>query len=130
MIILTIKSDQETAHVGLYNDRQQLSTHEWQAGRQLAESLHNVIVKVLEDAGQTLASLEGIVGFKGPGSFTGLRIGLTTANTLAYALNIPASDGAGPDWEIQGIEKLLSGERVAQILPEYGAPVHITLPKK
>jgi tRNA threonylcarbamoyladenosine biosynthesis protein TsaB len=33
--------------------------------------------------------IEGVVCFKGPGSFTGLRIGLTVGNALAYAQNIP-----------------------------------------
>ncbi|MCW1908423.1 MAG: tRNA (adenosine(37)-N6)-threonylcarbamoyltransferase complex dimerization subunit type 1 TsaB [Candidatus Saccharibacteria bacterium] len=130
MIILTIKSDQETAHVGLFDDERLLSSHDWQAGRQLAETLHSVILDQLSSAKLQLESIQGIVGFLGPGSFTGLRIGLTTVNTLAYALDIPAIGAAGPDWEVQGIRKLLAGEHVTQILPEYGAPVHITLPKK
>jgi tRNA threonylcarbamoyladenosine biosynthesis protein TsaB len=55
-------------------------------------------VKVLEDAnallagaGVELSELEGLVAGTGPGSYTGLRMGLITARTLAFSLGIPAA---------------------------------------
>ncbi|KAA1036564.1 tRNA (adenosine(37)-N6)-threonylcarbamoyltransferase complex dimerization subunit type 1 TsaB [Macrococcus equipercicus] len=44
---------------------------------------------VMNYAGLEMKDLEGIVVSKGPGSYTGLRIGVTAAKTLAYTLNIP-----------------------------------------
>ena len=45
--------------------------------------------EVLEDANLKLENIDQIIVVNGPGSFTGVRIGVTIAKTLAYSLNIP-----------------------------------------
>lgn len=47
------------------------------------------IESLLEYTKLEMKDIEGIVVAKGPGSYTGLRIGVTAAKTLAYTLNIP-----------------------------------------
>jgi len=47
------------------------------------------VEEALERAGATLDDLTALVVGTGPGSFTGLRVGLATAKTLAYALGLP-----------------------------------------
>lgn len=47
------------------------------------------IRETLEKNKIKLTDLTGILVSRGPGSFTGIRIGVTTANTLAWSLNIP-----------------------------------------
>jgi tRNA threonylcarbamoyladenosine biosynthesis protein TsaB len=47
--------------------------------------------RLLAEAGLERDSLEGVVVGTGPGSYTGLRIGLMTARTLAFALDIPVA---------------------------------------
>jgi tRNA threonylcarbamoyladenosine biosynthesis protein TsaB len=54
-----------------------------------AENLHLFIQHVLLEAGITSKELNAISVSTGPGSYTGLRIGYSTAKGLAYALNIP-----------------------------------------
>ena len=54
-----------------------------------SERLMGAIDRLLTDAGWTVRDLEGLAVSVGPGSFTGLRIGLSTVKGLALALAIP-----------------------------------------
>jgi len=54
-----------------------------------AEKLHSFIVEVTQEAGITLKELDAIAISKGPGSYTGLRIGVSAAKGLCYALEKP-----------------------------------------
>lgn len=130
MIILTIRTDKPEAEVGLYNDSTKLGYETWEAHRQLADTLHQKIEDLLKSQKKDWPDIEGIVAYHGPGSFTGLRIGLTVANTLSYALKVPAVGQTGDNWITQGIDRLVSGESDQLVMPEYGAPVHITPQKK
>ena len=47
------------------------------------------LIKLMDDCQKTVHDLSDIVVVNGPGSFTGERIGVTIAKTLAYTLNIP-----------------------------------------
>lgn len=54
-----------------------------------AERLHLFIEDVINEANITSQDLDAIAVSKGPGSYTGLRIGVSTAKGLCYALDIP-----------------------------------------
>jgi tRNA threonylcarbamoyladenosine biosynthesis protein TsaB len=97
---------------------------------QLAETLNNQIREILNKLSISLNDLQGIAIYKGPGSFTGLRIGMSVANALAYAQNIPIVARTGEPWLEKSISDLLSGQNDKIALPKYGAPVRITKPKK
>jgi tRNA threonylcarbamoyladenosine biosynthesis protein TsaB len=81
-------------------------------------------------AQETFREVTGIIIFRGPGSFTGLRIGISTANALAYANNIPIVGATGENWRESGLKKLRKKQNDAIVLPEYGAEPHATIPKK
>ena len=85
---------------------------------------------ILTKNGKVWTDVSGIVGFKGPGSFTGLRIGLTVLNTFADSESIPIVGTIGEDWQIVGLQRLSSGENDKLVMPEYGAEAHITTPRK
>lgn len=129
MIILTIRTDKPEAELGLYKDNKQLAYEKWQAHRQLAETLHIKLRQLLALQGLTLQQIQGIMVYEGPGSFTGLRIGLSVANALAYSLNIPIV-AESDDWIDAGIKRLLAGKSDKVALPEYGQPANITSPRK
>lgn len=130
MLILIIRTDQPEAELALYDGQTQLANHRWQAHRQLAATIHQEIKNLLERQHKQLSDLQGVVCFQGPGSFTGLRIGHSVGNALAYGLNIPIVAVGGDDWRKNGIARLQKGESDPQALPEYGAAANITPPKK
>ena len=59
----------------------------WNLGRGLASQLHQYLLEIL--APQTWQDIEFIAVAKGPGGFTGTRVGVVTARTIAQQLNIP-----------------------------------------
>ncbi|HSX27776.1 MAG TPA: tRNA (adenosine(37)-N6)-threonylcarbamoyltransferase complex dimerization subunit type 1 TsaB [Patescibacteria group bacterium] len=130
MLILTIRTDKPEAEIGLFDDAQEIKYEKWEAHRKLAETIHQKIKDILDSAGKDWADIEGVVVFKGPGSFTGLRIGLAVGNALASSLNTPIIGTTGHDWVQKGIRILLTKPSRAVVIPEYGGAVHTTLPKK
>lgn len=130
MLILTIRTDKPEAEIGLYEDGTQLAYVIWQADRKLAETLHQRLRTLLEEHSYSFAGVGGVVVFKGPGSFTGLRIGISVANALADGFTIPIVGTMDKNWIPHGLQLLEKGDNQRIVLPEYGSPPHITVPKK
>lgn len=130
MLILTIRTDKPEAEIGLFDDTRQLAYDTWPAHRALAETLHARIEGLMQSQGRTIHDIGGVAAFQGPGSFTGLRIGLTVANTLAYALNVPVVAAQTDDWIHDSVDRLQAGDNDVAAMPHYGAEANITQPKK
>lgn len=129
-LILSIRTDKPEAEVGLFDGQKQLDYEVWHADRALSTTILGKIEHLLERNKKSFNDLEGVVGFEGPGSFTGLRIGLTVANTLAYGLRIPVIASDSEAWVQDGIKRLDKGENDKVALPEYGREARITTPRK
>jgi tRNA threonylcarbamoyladenosine biosynthesis protein TsaB len=130
VLILTLRTDNPEAEIGLYKDDQRLSHYTWPAHRQLAETVHLKIKEQLAQSKYDLHDITGIIFYKGPGSFTGLRIGASVANALAASLPANIVGETDDSWQDKGVARLINDENEKQVMPEYGAPVHITLPKR
>lgn len=130
MIILCLKTDQPEAYLGIYKDNQLLKDITWQAHRELSNTIYAKLDELLGAQKLSLDEIDGIVCFKGPGSFTGLRIGLSAANALAYAKNAAVVSVEGDQWINKGLKMLLNGQNHKLALPHYGAEAHITIQKK
>lgn len=104
--------------------------NEWQADRTLAKGLLKYLATQLAGQGKDFGGVTGIGVFQGPGSFTGLRIGLTVLNTIADAQVIPIIGVTGDDWQEQALNRLRAGENDQMVLPFYGSEAHITTPRK
>ncbi len=156
MIILGLRTDKPEAELYLYDGQKKLAGKKWQAHRELAETIHKQVDKILNPGTKnsklhnpitdysaqvlvrgkqvnykySLSDIKGIVCFKGPGSFTGLRIGLSVANALAYANKIPIVAQCGNDWLEKGIVNLQAGKNDKAALPHYDRPAATTLPRK
>lgn len=130
MNILGLRTDKPQAELCLYRDGQKLGQIKWQAHTELSKTIHKRIAKILDKSSINLQQLDGIVCFEGPGSFTGLRIGLSVANALAYANQIPVVARRGEDWLDQGIKDLIAGKNDKIAVPFYDRPAAITPPRK
>ncbi len=128
-MILLIKTDSPVAELYLYSAQKMIDSLTWQADRNLAIELLPAIQKFLSDSKVKESELTGIAIFTGAGSFTGLRIGTTVANTLAYSLNIPVIESEGEGWIQQGIKKIESAQTGQYVVPKYSSPPNITTPK-
>lgn len=129
-MILAIDTSTPECKMFLIRNDSVFTDKNWLAERRLALELLEQLETFLAENESTFKDIKGLVIFRGPGSFTGLRIGITVFNTLAEGLNIPIVGELGDDWLKQGIGRLSEGKVDTIVLPEYGMPPHITQPKK
>jgi tRNA threonylcarbamoyladenosine biosynthesis protein TsaB len=127
---LTIRTDKPEAEVGVYDGATQRSYYKWEANRKLAKELLATIRDELQKNSADWKDVAGVVVYQGPGSFTGLRIGVTVADSIAYGNNIPIVGAQGDDWIATGTARLLAGETDKLVLPHYGAEANITISTK
>lgn len=80
---------------------------------------------------ESLDSLRGIIVIKGPGSFTGTRIGVATANALAFTLGIPILGVKKEDLDLRKLIKKYYKKVKSKnpVLPIYSKPPNITIKK-
>jgi tRNA threonylcarbamoyladenosine biosynthesis protein TsaB len=89
-LILNLETATKTCSVALSKDGGLLAFKELTSENYShAEKLNGFIEDVLAEAGYQLAEVEAVAISAGPGSYTGLRIGTSTAKGLCYGLNIP-----------------------------------------
>lgn len=130
-MILLLQTDTGTCRLGIHDPATGI-THQyaWQADRQLARGLLAFIHTSLARHQADWPDVTGIGVLRGPGSFTGLRIGVATANALAYSLDVPVVGTCGDDWQAESIARLTSHQNDGVVVPVYGRPARITAPRK
>lgn len=88
--ILNIETATKNCSVSIAKDGSTMICNEIsEEGYSHAERLHLFIEKCLQDVGITYQDLSAVAVSQGPGSYTGLRIGVSAAKGLCYALSIP-----------------------------------------
>ncbi len=88
--ILNLETATKNCSVAIAKNGQVLAFRDMaELGYSHAEKLHVFIEEVLNEAGLQFKDLDAIAVGQGPGSYTGLRIGVSAAKGLAFALGIP-----------------------------------------
>jgi tRNA threonylcarbamoyladenosine biosynthesis protein TsaB len=89
-LILNLETATKTCSVVLSMDEEVIAIQEITTEKfSHAEKLNLFIEKVLTDAGKSFKDLDAVAVSAGPGSYTGLRIGASTAKGICFALDIP-----------------------------------------
>ena len=128
-MILLLDTSTPVCHVYFF-DGEDTAHVSWDAGRQLSLGLLSYLEEQLLARDIAWSDISGIVVFRGPGSFTGLRIGATVINALVSVTGTPSVGVMGDDWRAEGIARIQAGESDGVILPEYGSDANITTPRK
>src|SRR3954452_12881689 len=89
MTILAIDTSNYVLGVALLEDNQVLGEYMTNLKKNHSVRIMPAIQTLMKDCERVPADLTKIVVAKGPGSYTGVRIGVTIAKTLAWTLNIP-----------------------------------------
>lgn len=113
----------------IFKDGQKTKTKKFKAARRQAEKLLPAVDKLLESQNKKLKDLTRIQVVVTGGSFTSLRIGVVTANALAYALKIPveAVTSSGEVLKNQD-SKVFADYNI--VLPQYDREPNIGVKKK
>ncbi|MFO7814710.1 MAG: tRNA (adenosine(37)-N6)-threonylcarbamoyltransferase complex dimerization subunit type 1 TsaB [Halanaerobiales bacterium] len=89
MIVLGIDTSSEICSVGLSSAEDFLGEINIKLKRRHSERLLPIIKNLLSESGYKIQEIEGLAVTDGPGSFTGLRIGLSTVQAFKKALGVP-----------------------------------------
>lgn len=116
--------------ITLVNEAGEREDVTWQADRNLARDMLAYLRDLLSERMMSFADIAAIGVFRGPGSYTGLRIGLTVLNTFATDRHIPIVGETGESWQDTTLSRIAAGDNDKIVLPEYGGDAHITKPRK
>lgn len=107
MIVLALETATSHQSVAVFNDQQLLAYLECESERPLTPQLIPTIDRLLSSVSLGVDDLEGLAVSMGPGTFTGLRVGLATMTAFRLALNIPlvgVSTLEGLVWSQPGLD--------------------------
>lgn len=88
-LILCIETGTDICSVGLVRDGELISLRESEAGRDHAKKVAVFVDELLTETGIVPADIDAVAVGEGPGSYTGLRIGVSFAKGLCYGLSKP-----------------------------------------
>jgi len=128
-MILLLDTSTATCHLSMVEGGWRYDKS-WEAGRELAKGLLGFLEEEISSQNKTWNDVNGLVVYQGPGSFTGLRIGITVFNTLAFTNKWPIVGCVGENWRELGLSRLQNNENDEIVLPEYGGEANITTPRK
>lgn len=89
MLLLALDTSTRQASVALCTEQAVLGEYTWQIGNNHSVELLERIQRLFAEGGITMQALDAVAVATGPGSFNGLRVALTTAKSLAFALQKP-----------------------------------------
>ncbi|MBI5152233.1 tRNA (adenosine(37)-N6)-threonylcarbamoyltransferase complex dimerization subunit type 1 TsaB [Candidatus Peregrinibacteria bacterium] len=118
MYILEIDTASPICHIALHHRAKTIFSRKWKPVQNESRTIYAILRTILQKYPAVRRSLKKIIVNRGPGSFTGTRIGVTTANILALIT------GAC----LYAADNLRASQKI--IHPIYSKKPHITQPKQ
>jgi len=109
-VILSIETSTNVCSVALHAKGDLLSHQVHQVEKSHSSLLPGIVLEVCVEAKVTLQEVQAVAISEGPGSYTGLRIGFSTAKGFAYTLEIPAISVPTLDIMMEAVRGKFKGE--------------------
>lgn len=118
MYILEIDTASEICHIRLRSGTKTIFSRKWKPAQNESHTIYAILKAILQKYPDSRTELKKIIVNRGPGSFTGTRIGVSTANILSLIT------GA----KLYAADNLRQSQKI--IHPIYSKKPHITQPKQ
>jgi len=115
---LIIDTTDKNCVVSLH-DGDNINIRKWQWGKDTGSEVLRNIKKLLEKHKKKLVDIRAVLVNCGPGSFTGVRVGVTVANTLGWTLDIPVVGYRDGELEKILSQNIAKGKFLKPVLPYY-----------
>ncbi|MGD9638840.1 MAG: tRNA (adenosine(37)-N6)-threonylcarbamoyltransferase complex dimerization subunit type 1 TsaB [Alphaproteobacteria bacterium] len=116
MIILAFDSSVNACSVSIWQDGKDVFSETKEMFTGQAEALLPMVADVLDKAKIKPQEINAVAVTSGPGSFTGIRIGLSAANALGFALNVPVIGVSTMEALVYSLPEMLDNQPLGVVI--------------
>lgn len=109
-LLLSIETSTRVCSVALHENGELLSGQVHQIDKSHSSLLPGIVQEICDEANVTLKELDAVAVSSGPGSYTGLRIGVTSAKGFCFALSIPLISISSLDVMTEAVRNKFKGD--------------------
>lgn len=109
-LILSLETSTNVCSVALHNDGALVSNQLHKIDKSHSSLLPGIVLEICQEAGITMKDVNGVAVSEGPGSYTGLRIGISTAKGFSYTLKVPIISIPTLDIMLEAVRGKFKGE--------------------
>ena len=121
MLILACDTSNSTCCAGLYEDGKELLFELNNSGRTHSETFMPIVDKIVKESGKDYKDIDAVAVTVGPGSFTGIRIGLSAVKGLCLAIGKPCIPVSSTKALALSVENITAEEKDSIFIPCFDA---------
>lgn len=121
MLILACDTSNSTCCAGLYEDGKELMFELNNSGRTHSETFMPIVDKIVKESGKDYKDIDAVAVTVGPGSFTGIRIGLSAVKGLCLAMGKPCIPVSSTKALALSVENVTAEEKDSVFIPCFDA---------
>ena len=121
MLILACDTSNSTCCAGLYEDGKELVFELNNSGRTHSETFMPIVDKIVKESGKSYKDIDAVAVTVGPGSFTGIRIGLSAVKGMCLAMGKPCIPVSSTKALALSVENITAKEEDSVFIPCFDA---------